>query len=55
MEVGGEGDGGRLYPHRYTVTTRMASAVRWAAAVLTAFIFIASVLGNIREERIAKL
>ena len=29
MEVGGEG--GRLYNYRYTVTTRMTSALRWAA------------------------
>ena len=28
MEVGGEGD---LYTYRYTVTTRMTSALRWAA------------------------
>ena len=28
MEVGG---GGRLYTYRYTVTTRMTSALRWAA------------------------
>ena len=28
MEVGGEG--GRLYTYRYTVTTRMTSALRWA-------------------------
>ena len=27
MEVGGEGD----YTYRYTVTTRMTSALRWAA------------------------
>ena len=27
MEVGG----GRLYTYRYTVTTRMTSALRWAA------------------------
>ena len=27
MEVGGEGD---LYTFRYTVTTRMTSALRWA-------------------------
>ena len=34
MEVGGEGgrEGEvRLYTHRYTVTTRMTSALRWAA------------------------
>ena len=30
MEVGGEGDG-RLYTYRYTVTTRMITALRWAA------------------------
>ena len=30
MEVGG-GGGGRLYTYRYTVTTRMTSALRWAA------------------------
>ena len=31
-EVGGGGGGsGRLYTHRYTVTTRMTSALRWAA------------------------
>ena len=29
MEVGG--GGGRLYTHLYTVTTRMTSALRWAA------------------------
>ena len=29
MEVGEEG--GRLYTYRYTVTTRMTSALRWAA------------------------
>ena len=29
MVVGGEG--GRLYTYRYTVTTRMISALRWAA------------------------
>ena len=29
MEVGGEG--GRLYTYRYTVTTRMTSALRLAA------------------------
>ena len=29
MEVGGEGE--QLYPYRYTVTTRMTSALRWAA------------------------
>ena len=28
MEVGGRG---RLYTYRYTVTTRMTSALRWAA------------------------
>ena len=28
MEVGGEG--GRLYTYRYTVTTRMTPALRWA-------------------------
>ena len=28
MEVGGRG---RLYTYRYTVTTRMAAALRWAA------------------------
>ena len=28
--VGG-GGGGRLYTYRYTVTTRMTSALRWAA------------------------
>ena len=28
MEVG---EGGRLYTYRYTVTTRMTSALRWAA------------------------
>ena len=27
----GCGRGGRLYTHRYTVTTRMTSALRWAA------------------------
>ena len=34
MEVGGEGD---YIPYRYTVTTRMTSALRWAAmrAILT--------------------
>ena len=31
MEVGGGGEGLRLYTHRYTVTTRMTSALRWAA------------------------
>ena len=32
MEVVGEGEGGgRLYNYRYTVTTRMTSALRWAA------------------------
>ena len=31
MEVGEEGDGGRLYTYRYTVTTRMTPALRWAA------------------------
>ena len=32
MEVGGGGGGGeRLYTYRYTVTTRMTSALRWAA------------------------
>ena len=34
-ETGGRGDGdggrGRLYTYRYTVTTRMTSALRWAA------------------------
>ena len=30
MEVGG-GGGGRLHTYRYTVTTRMTSALRWAA------------------------
>ena len=30
MEVEG-GGGGRLYTHRYTVTTRMTPALRWAA------------------------
>ena len=29
MEVRGEG--GRLYTYRYNVTTRMTSALRWAA------------------------
>ena len=29
MEVGGEV--GRLYTYRYTVTTRMTSALRWTA------------------------
>ena len=29
MEVGGEGE--QLYPYHYTVTTRMTSALRWAA------------------------
>ena len=29
MKVGGKG--GRLYTYRYTVTTRMTSALRWAA------------------------
>ena len=29
MEVGGEGD--YNYTYRYTVTTRMTSALRWAA------------------------
>ena len=31
------GGGGRLYTYRYTVTTRMTSALRWAAmrAILT--------------------
>ena len=29
MEVGGEGRG-RLYTYRYTVTTRMIPALRWA-------------------------
>ena len=28
MEVGGSG---RLYTYRYTITTRMTSALRWAA------------------------
>ena len=32
MEVGGGGGGGGgLYIYRYTVTTRMTSALRWAA------------------------
>ena len=32
MEVGGGGGGrGRLYTYRYTVTTRMIPALRWAA------------------------
>ena len=31
MEVGGEREKGRLYIYRYTVTTRMTSALRWAA------------------------
>ena len=34
MDVGEEGDGGgsgRLYTYRYTVTTRLTSALRWAA------------------------
>ena len=34
MEVvrgGGEVGGGRLYTYRYTVTTRMIPALRWAA------------------------
>ena len=30
-EVGGEVGGGRLYTYRYTVTTRMTPALRWAA------------------------
>ena len=29
MEVGGEGD--YIYTYRYTVTTRITSALRWAA------------------------
>ena len=29
MEVGGEGD--YIYTYRYTVTTRMIPALRWAA------------------------
>ena len=29
MEVGG--GGGKLYTYRYTVTTRMTSALRWVA------------------------
>ena len=28
---GGGGERGRLYTYRYTVTTRMTSALRWAA------------------------
>ena len=28
---GGGGRGGRLYTYRYTVTTRMIPALRWAA------------------------
>ena len=33
MKVGGGGrGGGRLYAYRYTVTTRMTPALRWAAA-----------------------
>ena len=31
MEVGEEGDGGRLYTYRYTVTTKMTPALGWAA------------------------
>ena len=31
IEVEGVGVGGRLYTYRYTVTTRMTSALRWAA------------------------
>ena len=36
---GGGGEGGRLYTYRYTVTTRMTSALRWAAmrAILIMF------------------
>ena len=30
-EGGGGGGGGRLYTYRYTVTTRMTSALRWVA------------------------
>ena len=30
MEVGEEGDRGRLYTYRYTVTPRMILALRWA-------------------------
>ena len=35
-----EGGGGRLYTYRYTVTTRMTPALRWAAmrAILMFFI-----------------
>ena len=31
MEMGGGWERGRLYTYRYTVTTRMTSALRWAA------------------------
>ena len=41
MEVGGEGGRageGRLYTYRYTVTTRMNSALRWAAIAVRAIL-----------------
>ena len=31
MEVGGEGDNIYIYTYRYTVTTKMIPALRWAA------------------------
>ena len=42
MEVGGGGGREIIYTHRYTVTTRMTSALRWEAmrAILISFITV---------------